>query len=579
MTLWRQFFQTRWSAWLKTAFPCLLRIFVGRMFHGGGETGTEELGLGIGAILILLAMPGLLVSLLMFEKYGSLIIYLRGGGLYDPFTATIPDEYFFIVLSFVVTGAAALWCWDSIFLNRRDFTNLVPLPVSLRTIFFANFSAILIVASLFTVVVNAASVVLFPIAIAGSRGSFATFLRFATGHGATVLFASAFSFFAVFAIAGSLMALLPAGAFRRVSLLLRFTIAVSLLTLLVSVFAVPFLLPGMPVAKARIIATLPPVSFLGLVRTLWGKHDPFVAAMTRAAIGAMGLAVAVAIISYAVSFRRSFLRTAEVADLTPLPRMRISFSPLAPLHKVILRQPLQRASYHFMARTLLRSDAHLQVVSGFAALGLVAAAEAVTSIRADRLFLLHHVPSVDFLSVPFILGYCIILGVRCAFEIPASLEANWLFKMWLPPTDSEARKVARRVLLAFSVPWLVPICFGVTFYLFGWVNALLHTAVLIACIFLLVEVLLVHFRKIPFTCSYPVFQSHSGVILVVYLFGFFVFTDYLPQIEHWALPSPLRAACFLPLLAIAFAGLSAYRKQMLEMDKQLVFEAPAPSAF
>jgi hypothetical protein len=136
-----RFVQQRWERFRRTPFGCLLSLFVARMFHGGDEPGSEQLGLGIGAVLTLLAMPGLLVSLLMFEKYGSLIRFLRGDGVFDPFTAAIPDEYFFIVLSMTVTGAAALWRWDSVFLDRRDHTNLVPLPVSLRTIFFANFPA------------------------------------------------------------------------------------------------------------------------------------------------------------------------------------------------------------------------------------------------------------------------------------------------------------------------------------------------------------------------------------------------------------------------------------------------------
>src|SRR6266404_1987680 len=132
--LWR-----RLEAFTQTPLGCLLRLFVGRMFHGGAETGSEELDIGVGVITILLVMPGLLVSLLMFEKYGSLIRFLRGDGVFDPFAATIPDEYFFIVLSTSVTGAAALWRWDAIFLDGRDHVNLVPLPVSLRTLFLANF--------------------------------------------------------------------------------------------------------------------------------------------------------------------------------------------------------------------------------------------------------------------------------------------------------------------------------------------------------------------------------------------------------------------------------------------------------
>ena len=229
--------------------------------------------------------------------------------------------------------------------------------------------------------------VLFPVAVVGSNGSFARFWQFSAGHGVAVLAASAFSFFAVFAVAGSLMVVVPASAFRRVSLFARFAIAVILL--------------GTPrerihrtrgasrtsVARAHKMAMLPPVSFLGLARTVWGiRGDPFVDAMTKAAVIAFVLAVLVVVITYALGFRRSFLRIPETADAGPLPRMRASFSPLALVHKATLREPSHRACYHFIVRTLLRSDAHLQVVSAFAALGLVAAAEALTSVRVGPIF-------------------------------------------------------------------------------------------------------------------------------------------------------------------------------------------------
>src|SRR5213076_2363923 len=145
------------------------------------ELGADDLDLGMGVVLIFLAMPGVLVSLLMFEKYGSLIRFLRGDGTFDPFTATIPDEYFFIVLSMVVSCATALWRWNSIFLDRRDYVSLVPLAVSLAKIFLANLFAIFALAALLTVVVNAASFVLFPIAVVGSQGSFSKLFRFAFG--------------------------------------------------------------------------------------------------------------------------------------------------------------------------------------------------------------------------------------------------------------------------------------------------------------------------------------------------------------------------------------------------------------
>ncbi len=572
--------QQRWQSFSRAPFGCLLRLCIARMFHGGGEPGAGELDLGIGVIAIMLAMPGILVSLLMFEKYGSLIRFLRGNPLFDPYTATLPDEYFFVSLSMVVTGAAALWHWDALFLDRRDYTNLVPLPVSLRAIFFANLSAILALAGLFTIVVNAASLVLFPIAVVGSQNSFAVWIRFTLGHAVAVFTASAFSFFAVFAVAGLLMALVPAALFRRISHAARFVLAVVLLALIASSFTVLYLLTKLPVPTAHKITSLPPVSFLGVARTVWlNGHDPFAASMSKAALFAVALAFLVALLAYALSFRRSFLRIPEMADAGPLPSLHHSISLLAPLHKAFLRSAPQRACYHFVARTLLRNDGHLQILLGFAALGLVLSAETLSSTANLRSLVSGPIPSVEFLSIPFILAYCVVVGIRFAFETPADLRANWIFRYWLDPGQQKARPIARRVLLLFSLPWLAPAAFISVLVFWGWTTALLHVAILIACTILLVEAVLIRFRKIPFTCSYPPFQSHSALILVAYLFGFLFFTDYLPQMEHWSLVNPWQAIVFVPLLAAALLGLRQYRKQMLDMDKQLIFEEPSPNAF
>src|SRR5271169_5780810 len=225
----RQSFRAAWEHYSRRPFPTLLRVFVGRVFHGSGDSGASEMDVALGVVLILLAMPGVLVSLLLFEKYGSLIRWMRGDGVSDPFSAAIPDEYFFIVLSMAVTGAAAVWRWDALFLDRRDYTNIVPLPVSLRKIFFGNLAAILLLAVALTLDVNAASFFLFPIAVVGSQNSLAVFLRFALGHAVTVVLASAFSFFAVFALIGLLLAILPYPLFRRISLYVRFVIALFFL--------------------------------------------------------------------------------------------------------------------------------------------------------------------------------------------------------------------------------------------------------------------------------------------------------------------------------------------------------------
>ena len=59
-------------------FGTLLRLFLGRISHGSGDADDGQLDLGPGVTALLLAMPGMLISLLMLEKYGSLIHFLHG---------------------------------------------------------------------------------------------------------------------------------------------------------------------------------------------------------------------------------------------------------------------------------------------------------------------------------------------------------------------------------------------------------------------------------------------------------------------------------------------------------------------
>ena len=58
----------------------------------------------------------------------------------DPLLVALPDEYFFIVLSMTVTGAVAVWRWDAIFPDRRDYMNWFRCP-SLRGLFSSPISS------------------------------------------------------------------------------------------------------------------------------------------------------------------------------------------------------------------------------------------------------------------------------------------------------------------------------------------------------------------------------------------------------------------------------------------------------
>lgn len=579
----------RWAPYSKRPFAALLRVFSARIFHGG-ESSDATMDVALPVVVILLAMPGLLISLLLFEKYGTLLRWMRGDGSFDPFIATIPDEYFFIVLSMAVAGAAALWRWDALFLDRRDYTNLVPLPISLRKIFFANLGAIVLLAAGLSLDVNAASVVLFPIVVTGSQPSIWLFLRFAAGHAMTVLLSSAFSFFGVFAIVGLLMALLPYPAFRRISIYARFLLALFFVALLATGFAVPTFLAQLTHLNKQAVLALPPVWFIGICETLWGNGtNPYFAAMARSGIIAIAAIGCVALASYSLSFRRSFVRIPETAAVSPLPRTRWRLFPAGFFNRIFLRDLPQRGCFYFIARTLFRSESHLQIVSAFVATGLVASAQSlasamqthsrITAVAALTGSVSVRAPTVGLLSIPYLLAFCIVAGVRLAFEMPSDLRANWVFALWADSEKLPARAIARKALLTFALTPLVPLCLITSWILWGPETAVLHTVIFATSTFAFVELVLLRFRKIPFTCTYPPFQSHSALLFVAYVFGFLIFTSYVPELELWSLAEPWRALVFAPMIVLLFASVHQYRKQMLDMDKQLIFEEPSASVF
>jgi len=181
-------------------FGRLVRLVLDRTFHGGDGSGSGELDLSLGLVLSIIALPGALYSLLLFEKYSTLLLWMRGAHNFDPVAATIPDEYFFIVLSMVVTGAVAVWRWDTVFPDRRDYMNLVPLPLSTKLIFMANLAAVLYLAGTLALVVNSVSAVVFPLAASSGQESFRYVAQLAGIHLLTVILSSAFAFFAIFSV-------------------------------------------------------------------------------------------------------------------------------------------------------------------------------------------------------------------------------------------------------------------------------------------------------------------------------------------------------------------------------------------
>lgn len=565
-----------WEQFRERPFAHLVRLSLYRMLHGLQDD-SDEFDADIGRILTLLALPGAFLSLGLIEKYGSLLHWLRGQKHFDPYAASLSDEYFFLVLSMAVCAAIAVWKADSIFLDRRDYLNLIPLPIRSRTILLANLTALALFSLLFAVDVNLVSGWLFPLVVTASQESFGYWGVMTLSHVVAVGLASLFSFVSVFAVIGTAMALLPVSWFRRVTTYLSTAIIVGTFALLATGYSLSSMLERGLNLQGSWMRFLPSFWFLGLAQKIRESQTGGYIALARWAWIGLAVASSVAIIAYLVSYRRHFIQTAEKLDsagsAVPLQWLR----PLSWLaDTVLLRTPFERAGFRFTLRTLARSPRHRLAIAACVGLAIVAIVQTLSgTIPTGR----DGLPTVEWLAVGLIMSYCVLFGLRFVFDMPMELRANWTFQLLVKPGTQTSIPLARKVMLTvvLGLVWTLGLAFSALTW--GWSTALIHSVVVTAMSVLLADLLLAKFNKIPFTCTYPAFRQGWIVSVLSVIFGFFAFAFGTAMLEHWAFAAGWRFLVFIPLFAAAFYASSQYRASLADQDRQLAFEDRAPQAF
>lgn len=101
ITAAREAIYKRWTRLLERPLWRLVAHFGMKLFSGNGEGGLE---LGAGTVLALLAAPGAFISILLLDKYSGLLRFFRGNHNFDPYAASVPDQYFFLTFSMAITG-------------------------------------------------------------------------------------------------------------------------------------------------------------------------------------------------------------------------------------------------------------------------------------------------------------------------------------------------------------------------------------------------------------------------------------------------------------------------------------------
>jgi hypothetical protein len=175
-------------------------------------------------------------------------------------------------------------------------------------------------------------------------------------------------------------------------------------------------------------------------------------------------------------------------------------------------------------------------------------------------------------SVPLVLSFFLLVALRVGFTIPAELRANWVFQLTECDERRECLSGVRKAVMVFAVLPLFAALAPCYLALWGWQTAALHICFGVTLSLILMELLLLNLRKIPFTCSYVPGKAHLNTRWYFYLLAFTTYAYTMARLELWSLRSPARVAVVYGLMFIALGVLMALRNRLLAGGFAFVFE-------
>ena len=483
------------------------------------------------------------------------------------------DRFFYLALSMVVLALVAVAQWDSLVVDARDAAILEPLPVRASTVRRAKLAAVSILGAAVALAVNLAPTIIFPwLMVFGQPLRVIDMVTLMVVHLLVTVAASLFAYLTIIALRGTLAMLLPARLFAHVSPWVQGTLIVVLGSALL-------LVPPMSSDTAQAgfegrRALAPPSWFLGVYETavgsvmadaprrrmtprqaradaitsgLYERHRPRFPPLARRAGAAFALVLLVTAAAY-LSNARGLSTIAPPAPVAIRRRW-----PLANAigMMAIVRDSTSRAGFFFALATMWRSSVHRLTLACAGAVGLAMCLIALSGIDVQDASRAGNAPQQLLAVQPLFFG-ALLAGFRHAIRVPVELRASWGFELaWREHERQFLTGVRRAALVGLAAP-AVAATLPLFIFVIGWPLALAHAAIGLLGAAVLLEVLLLGYTKVPFTCSY-VPNENMKALGPLFVIAFLIGATLFASMERAALADPGETIRLLVLLAVVFA--------------------------
>ena len=523
-----------------------------------------------GAIGILLSLS-LIFGQAYYHKY-RLLLELPTPDLYQH--AVLADVLFLVTLVMTVSALFATVQWPALFPSLRDYLALAALPVRIREVFLAKFTALFVLALVVIAGTALCPCIMIPATMVGRYGEGTGWHVVGTFLGSVL--GGLFVFFTLVAFQGVLLNLVPIRLFTRISLAAQGLLLASLLAGLPFVFSVPALYDRIdPLPSWSLYA--PPLWFFGIDQIIFGNREPTIALLARIAVFAVLASAAAAILAYVWSYRRHRIRVLESPSVDSAALRR-----LWP-HSLIERMLTDARAlgiFAFISKMLGRSRQHRLILTAFTAISLALISQEFAKIALVGSHFHTISPSIGgvrelIIAIPLGISFFLLAGLRYLFRLPIEIQANWLFRTVEPGHAPALLMGVERFLWAFGAVPVAVLTLPIQASLLGIRTGVAAAMMCLLISFLLIEFLLFTYEKIPFTSSYlpgrrPLIETvlKYSVATACYVWGFAALVSFV-------IKTATSTMSFTAILAVGWWQLRRARlagRQISRIEFEEVFE-------
>lgn len=538
-------------------FIILWRTFLSQFLNDESVTSEAHLRQALFGLLAFLLVPGLFLLIEMFPEFASAAIHARFGRGPASYVDDMLEWIAFLLTTYamVSVGFITILSWNALTFDKRDAMVLGVLPLRSRTILGAKLAALGTLLAAAAIPINMLNSFLFAVETSDQFGCgvFVThfFAMLAATIGAAVL-----TFAAIVCVRGFIVLVFGPAIASVCGPPLQFLCVVAPLCLAIlspAVAQVPFM-------SASMTKAMPSEWFAALFEQLRSSPRAFdprfqFPQSVRRALMSLTLALVGALAISVIEFRRQM--HAAVA-----PAAKPGWVGRAQLSRTIAkwlcgRNAAARAIADFILITVARNRAQLAPIAINAGLGVAIVIAALSrNPTMDSVMR----PRTAVLWIPLVMTYWIAIGLRASFFVPSELRANWSFRANTPARGAAHFVAVRSAMVSFVLPRTLTIV-GCLVPLVGWRIAAWHGLLTSALTVLLVEILVLTIRFIPYTRAHEPGHTNLKLWWPVYALGLYLFAYWPARLEMSSLNEPmvLVAAVVAVIFCIALVDIGGRR--------------------